>query len=71
MTSRISDISMRTAAVVAGVSILIMAIAAVIATDIVLGRLVVPGDAAATTNNITVSEMLFRAGIFSWLVILY
>ena len=70
MTNRISDISLRTAAIVAGVSILVMTIAAVVATDFVLGHLVVPGDAAATTGNIDASGMLFRAGVFSWIVVL-
>ena len=46
MTNRIDDISIRKAAIVAGVAVVIMAIAAVVATDLVLGRLVVPGDAA-------------------------
>lgn len=47
-----------------------MAASAVFATDIVLGRLVVQGDAAATTSNIRASETLFRAGIFGWLIVL-
>ena len=70
MTDNLADISLRKAAVVTGVSILIMAVAAVFATDITLRGLVVPEDAATTTTNIKASEMLFRAGIFSWLVIL-
>jgi hypothetical protein len=47
-----------------------MAIAAVFATDIVLGNLIVKGDAATTTQNIKSSQMLFRSGILSWLIIL-
>lgn len=70
MINRVAYISLRKAAIVTGVAILIMAIAAVFATDFVLGSLIVPGDAAATTNNIKASEMLFRTGIFSWLIIL-
>jgi len=70
MTNQTSDVSQRQAAIVAGVAILIMAVAAVVATDLALGRLVVPGDAAATFHNIQASEMLFRTGIFSWLIIL-
>lgn len=31
-------------------------------------RLIVPGDAAATANNIVASEGLFRSGIVSWLI---
>jgi len=70
MTNRIVDVSMRKAAIIAGVAILIMAMAAVFATDFVHERLIVPEDAAATTNNIKGSEMLFRAGVLSWLIIL-
>jgi hypothetical protein len=70
MENQIIDISLRKAAIVAGTAILVMAAAAIFATDVVLSRLIVPGDAAATTDNIRTSEILFRAGIFSWLVVL-
>lgn len=70
MKGSIDEISMRRAAIVTGVSLLVMAAGTVFATDIVLGRLVVQGDAAATTSNIRASETLFRAGIFSWLIVL-
>lgn len=70
MRSSTADASTRVAAIVVGVGLLVMAAAAVFSTDVVLGRLVVPGDAMATTSNIVASEMLFRAGIFGWLVIL-
>ena len=32
------------------------------------GKLIVPGDAAATARNIQASEGLFRSGIVSWLI---
>jgi len=70
MTGRVAYISMRRAAIVTGVSLLVMTAAAVFATDIAIGRLVVQGDAAATTDNIRASETLFRAGIFAWLIVL-
>jgi len=70
MTDRIADTSLRKAAIVAGIAILIMAVAAVVANDVTIERLIVPGDAAATTKNIQSSEMLFRIGMFSWLAIL-
>ncbi len=68
-TSGTSDTSRRHAAIVAGSSLLIMAIAAGFAVGFVFDSLIVPGDAAATANNLENSEMLFRAGIFSWLLI--
>ena len=65
-----NDISLRKAAIVTGIAILIMTAAAVSATDLTIGNLVIKDNAAATTNNITDSEMLFRTGIFSWLITL-
>ena len=65
-----NDISLRKAAIVTGIAILIMTAAAVSATDLTIGSLVIKDNAAATTNNITDSEMLFRTGIFSWLITL-
>ncbi|NOY60637.1 MAG: DUF4386 domain-containing protein [Calditrichaeota bacterium] len=70
MTNRIADISQRKAAIVAGVSFLIMFIAAIIAEFLARQSLVVPGDAATTANNIMANELLFRSGIFSYLIIL-
>ena len=70
MTERTSDQSLRTAAIVSGTAILIMTIAAVIATDLTIGSLIVSDDAATTTSQIKSSEMLFRSGVLSWLVIL-
>ena len=70
MTNRNTDLSQRKAAIVAGGSILIVAIVAGFATFFVLDTLFVPGDAAATTNNIKASEMLFRTGLLGWLIIL-
>lgn len=69
MTDRITEVSLRTAAIVAGIAILIMAVAAAIATELTIQSLVLPGDAAATTGNIQASQGLFRVGVFSWLII--
>jgi len=66
----INNISPRKAAIVTGIAILIMTAAAVSATDLTIGSLIVPDNPAATTNNIQASEMLFRTGIFSWLIVL-
>ena len=70
MTNAITDISMRKAAIVSGVAILVMTVGAVVATNLTIGSLIVKGDAVTTTNNIITSEVLFRSGIFSWLIIL-
>jgi hypothetical protein len=63
-------ISLRKAALIAGITIFIIAIAAAFAVGVVDTRLIIEGDAAATLNNIKKSIWLFQAGIFSWLIIL-
>ncbi|CAF3640392.1 unnamed protein product [Rotaria socialis] len=65
-----SVISQRTAALVAGFSILIMAILAGFAYGFVLNGLIVPDNTTLTANNIKSSIMLFRVGIFSFLLVL-
>jgi len=64
------DITLRKTAIISGAAIVVMTLAAVFATDIAMGRLIVPDDAATTINNIQASGMLFRAGIFSWFIVL-
>ncbi len=70
MTNRIADLSLRKAARVAGFGLLIMAILGPFAEFFVLQRLIVPGDAATTANNIMANELLFRFGIVGWLIVL-
>lgn len=70
MTNQTSDVSLRKAAIIAGIAIVVMTAAAVMATDATIGRLVVPEDPAATLCNIQASGMVFRAGVVSWLVVL-
>ncbi len=70
MNEIIPPITLRQAALTAGWALLIMTIAAVAATDLTIGSLVVPDDAAATTDNIKNSDMVFRLGIFSWTIVL-
>jgi hypothetical protein len=68
ITHSIVDISLRKAARVAGFGYLIIFISGIFANFFVLQSLIVPGDAAATANNIMASELLFRIGIFSFLI---
>lgn len=70
MTRPVADISPRTAAIVTGVAIVVMGIAAAVATNFTVGSLVVEDNAAATLNNLQNSETLFRLGLYSWLIIL-
>lgn len=70
MSAQIIDISHRKAAKVAGFAILTMAILAGFAYGYVLKSLVVPENANTTVNNIIASETLFRAAIFSFLLVL-
>lgn len=64
------DLSLRKVAILTGNAIVIMTVAAVFATDMAIGRLVVPEDATTTISNIQASEMLFRTGVFSWFIVL-
>ena len=70
ITARIDDISPRKAARVAGFAFLIMFFIAIFAQFFVLSNIIVPGDAAATVNNIKANEFLFWIGIVGWLIIL-
>jgi len=69
-TAGITDISLRTAALVSGFSSILTAIVAGFAFGFVRTSLIVSGDAVVTVNNIMASEKLFRAGIFAWLIII-
>jgi hypothetical protein len=59
----------RTASLVAAIGLLLMAILAPFAQFGVLGQLIVPADAAATTRNIAASTGLFVAGIGAFVVV--
>ena len=56
MTEKILDFSMRNAAIVSGISILIMTLGAIMASDVTIGTLVVQGDVSTTYNNIIENE---------------
>jgi len=68
MTNHIADISLRKAAIVAGFGLLIMMIFTFPAEFYVRSSLVVPGNATTTANNIMANELLFRIGIFSYII---
>ncbi len=67
-TSRVADITLRKAALIAGLSLLIMTIAALFA-EFARTSLVVAGDATTTANNIMAKEILFRSGIFGYIIV--
>jgi hypothetical protein len=69
MAKRITDISLRQAAIVAGVGLLIMAILAPFAEFSIRQSLIVPGDAATTAKNIMADEVLFRIAICIYLIV--
>ncbi|RSK29480.1 DUF4386 domain-containing protein [Bacillus sp. HMF5848] len=59
----------RKAAVISGIALLIMTIAAFFAQGYVHSSLVVKGDAVTTLENIQASQSLFRLQILGWLII--
>jgi len=63
MTSGSEVVSPRTYARVGGLLYLFIIVAALFGEAFVRGKLIVPGDAAATAGNILGSEALFRAGL--------
>lgn len=65
-----STISLRKAAIIAGIGLLIMAVFAIFADSFVFKRLIVVGDEIATTNNILAEEILFRAAICSFVIVI-
>jgi Domain of unknown function (DUF4386) len=65
-----ADISQRKVALIAGISLLVIALLTPFAQFGVLQTLVVPADATATVNNIVASEGLFRSGIAALLIVI-
>ena len=64
------SISNRRVALIAGLALLLMAVLAPLALFGVLRALLVPGDAAATFDNIVASQGLFRGGIAAFLIVI-
>lgn len=60
----------RQASIIAGLAIIMMTIAAVMATDVTINSLVVENDATETLRNILASKITFNVGVLSWLIIL-
>lgn len=65
MTTRTAETSPLVYATVAGFLYLIMFIVAIFGLEYVPSKIIVPGDATATADNIMTSESLFRIGIVS------
>jgi hypothetical protein len=70
MTNRIADMSLRKAAIVAGLGLLAMTPPAIFTNFFVLQGLVAPGDAAQTAANIMANELLFRLGIGCFIIVI-
>jgi hypothetical protein len=70
MTTRNSETSPLIYARIAGFALLLMFLLAIFANFFVIKGLIIPGDAAATANNISANEMLFRFGIISFIIVL-
>ena len=68
MSNHTAETSPLVVARVAGFLYLLLIIFGVYSFLYVQSSLIVPGDAAATANNIMASETLFRSGIVSWLI---
>ena len=69
MTTQISEVTPRRAALIAGVGYVLIFVLAVFANFVVIGGLIESGDAVATAENLQESEGLFRAGLVALLVV--
>ncbi len=69
MIKSINDISLSRAALVAGIGLLLMTTIFILADIFAFRSLIVPGDAAATANNIMAEEILFRIAICSFIIV--
>jgi hypothetical protein len=69
MTDCSANSSLRKAALVAGLGLLAMTVFAVFAIYFVFQKLILPGDASETVNNILANELRFRIGITCLLIV--
>ena len=70
MAHRIADISLRQAALVAGVGYLLVFILGFFANDFAISNILMEGDATTAANNIQASESLFRRITGIWLFLM-
>lgn len=70
VTTHMQRTDQRTAALTAGIALIIMTLASFFSYGYVHASLMVQGDASATFHNILSSIMLFKAEILGWLLIL-
>ena len=68
MTNRANSVSLRSAALTAGIGLLIMVMAAPFAELYVFPKLIVAGNTAETVKNIVENKSLFTAAIFGYLI---
>lgn len=69
-TASIIEISLRNAARIAGFGYLMVFILGIFGNFFVFEKLIIPGDAVTTANNIIANESLFRFGIASWVIVI-
>jgi hypothetical protein len=69
VTNRSAETAQRKAAVIGGLAILLMVIPPIL-SGLVIDRVLVPGDAAATANNILAGELQFRLAILGLLLVI-
>jgi len=60
----------RKSALIAGVALIVMAVAAAFSFGFVHNTLVVPGDSETTFNNLSASKSLFSLEVLGWIIIL-
>lgn len=70
MSSGVAEKPLLYYARVAGFSILLMGVAGIFANFFVIGGSIVPEDPALTADNIAANELVFRLGIFSFIIVL-